>query len=666
MLTEAQTLREGMTHCEFHMNQDKRKKWDDAYESADKARTPSESSGAKKKADELERLGDLTKAYNEIDEVPGIIVVKGPQGHDNEIWCCSRNMWYKCSEKSSSAFTEVLEKVDHPDRGSVDKMKKLLVYARDQATERSLAPIRVVGLEEWLSMKDKLGPGELACQDGIFNVVTGGKLPYTDKHFITADMIMKMKVPTSEEWANVLQSDAYKYYEERMNEIYAEGALQHEVLFRFGLFLFDDDKNKGARDGLNLWGEGSNGKSVSPKLLQLGFDSHIVQSLTMSHIQPNPREDPNAPKTWPLDKDGARVLYSSEGKKNDTLNNSTVLEYNSVLAKAVHGGDQLPARTFFTRESKFGITPTYALLMFTNKPMEPSGEEQRDRDVIKSFKFPSLFVNPSELARLNAEAEANEAAADRARQQMGKEAAPLVPRTQYFTKRPIVEELKALPNHKVAIIRYHAGWYAEYLRRIDVKKLLGYYIPEHDMIKDHELMKTNDCLLKQYRHAKELDPSLCEETWWRSMTNEAPFKSEGGGEFGSFAEAASFIEPLAQSYGSFWEHKRTMGTTGMTVQHCFHEAFEFTRDAKDKVTRRDIVEKIAEKLGTIGRYVPARGVLPDTGHESDLVSLLTSLESQKKIVRCASKPTKYAMLRLKPEPPPPPTGQGGFGGPGYL
>ena len=56
-----------------------------------------------------------------------------------------------------------------------------------------------------------------------------------------------------------------------------------------------------------------------------------------------------------------------------------------------------------------------------------------------------------------------------------------------------------------------------------------------------------------------------EETWWRSMTNEAPFKSEG--EFGSFAEAASFIEPLAQSYGSFWEHKRTMRTTGMTVQH---------------------------------------------------------------------------------------------------
>ena len=136
----------------------------------------------------------------------------------------------------------------------------------------------------------------------------------------------------------MLQSDAYKYYEERMNEIYAEGALQHEVQFRLALYLYDDDKNKGARDGLNLWGEGSNGKSVSPKLLQEGFGSHIVQSLTMSHIQPNPREDPNASKTWPLDKDGARVLYSSEGKKkNDTLNNSTVLEYNSVLAKAVHG-----------------------------------------------------------------------------------------------------------------------------------------------------------------------------------------------------------------------------------------------------------------------------------------------------------------------------------------
>ena len=62
-------------------------------------------------------------------------------------------------------------------------MKKLLIYIRDQATERSLAPIRVVGLEEWLSMKDKLRPGELACQDGIFNVVTGGKLPYTGQTF---------------------------------------------------------------------------------------------------------------------------------------------------------------------------------------------------------------------------------------------------------------------------------------------------------------------------------------------------------------------------------------------------------------------------------------------------------------------------------------------------
>ena len=106
MLIGADPLREGMAYCTFHMHQGKRKKWDDAYDSADKARTPSESSGAKKKADELERLVDLTKAYDEIDEVPGIIVVKGPQGHDNEIWCCSRNMWYKCSEKSSSAFTE--------------------------------------------------------------------------------------------------------------------------------------------------------------------------------------------------------------------------------------------------------------------------------------------------------------------------------------------------------------------------------------------------------------------------------------------------------------------------------------------------------------------------------------------------------------------------------
>ena len=93
------------------------------------------------------------------------------------------------------------------------------------------------------------------------------------------------------------------------------------------------------------------------------------------------------------------------------------------------------------------------------------------------------------------------------------------------------------------------------------------------------------------------------------MTNEAPFKSEGGGEFGSFAEAASFIEPLAQSFGSFWEHKRTIGTTGLTVQHCFHEAFELTKNSTDKVTRKSIVEKLAEKLGTNHHYDAIRGVL---------------------------------------------------------
>ena len=94
--------------------------------------------------------------------------------------------------------------------------------------------------------------------------------------------------------------------------------------------------------------------------------------------------------------------------------------------------------------------------------------------------------------------------------------------------------------------------------------------------------------------------------------------------------------------------------------------FELTKNSTDKVTRKSIVEKLAEKLGTNHHYDAIRGVLPDTGHESDLVQLLQNLESQGKIVRCASKPTKYAMLRLKPEPPPPPTGQGGFGGPGYL
>ena len=87
-------------------------------------------------------------------------------------------------------------------------------------------------------------------------------------------------------------------------------------------------------------------------------------------------------------------------------------------------------------------------------------------------------------------------------------------------------------------------------------------------------------------------------------------------------------------------------------------------NAKDKVLRRTIVEKIAENLGTDARYNPSRGVLPDTGHESDLVSLLQSLESQGKIVRSSSKPTKYAMLRLKSESTNT-TGQVGLG-PGYT
>ena len=51
----------------------------------------------------------------------------------------------------------------------------------------------------------------------------------------------------------------------------------------------------------------------------------------------------------------------------------------------------------------------------------------------------------------------------------------------------------------------------------------------------------------------------------------------------------------------------------------------------------------------------------------DLIQLLQNLESQGKIVRCASKPIKYAMLRLKPEcESSNTTGQGGLGEPGYL
>ena len=281
------------------------------------------------------------------------------------------------------------------------------------------------------------------------------------------------------------------------------------------------------------------------------------------------------------------------------------------------------------------------------------------------------------LAAKRSEAVANEAAARRVRAELGKEAAPPVPQIQYFLKRPILVELRQMSNHRLAMIRYHADWYRDYLRRIEAKKLLGYYQSNGEIIEHPMKSSSNDCLLKRFRNAEgysrrhlKTTPLHCqygEETWWRSMTNEAPFKSEGGGEFGSFAEAASFIEPLAQSFGSFWEHKRTIGTTGLTVQHCFHEAFELTKNSTDKVTRKSIVEKLAEKLGTNHHYDAIRGVLPDTGHESDLVQLLQNLESQGKIVRCASKPTKYAMLRLKPEcESSNTTGQGGLGGPGYV
>lgn len=184
-------------------------------------------------------------------------------------------------------------------------------------------------------MRDKLRPGEIACEGGIFNVVSAKKLTYTE-HFeitqsaITVQMVVNVNVPTPEEWEDASQSEAYHLYAKCTSEIYPEVALRCEVQYRIRLYLFDDDKNKGGRDGLNLWGDGSNGKSVQPDLLQEGFGSHIVQPLPISHIQPNPRLDPNAPMTWPLDKDGARVLVSSEGKKkHGTLHNSVVLEYDS-------------------------------------------------------------------------------------------------------------------------------------------------------------------------------------------------------------------------------------------------------------------------------------------------------------------------------------------------
>ena len=161
---------------------------------------------------------------------------------------------------------------------------------------------------------------------------------------------------------------------------------------------------------------------------------------------------------------------------DDFGSNSVVLEFDSCLLKSVHGSDVQRVRKFRERESKFGVKPTYAMIMFTNKAMEPNDSTtDRDLNVIKTFKLPSLFVEPSVLAAKRSEAVANEAAARRVRAELGKEAAPPVPQIQYFLKRPILVELRQMSNHRLAMIRYHADWYRDYLRRIEAKKLLGYY-----------------------------------------------------------------------------------------------------------------------------------------------------------------------------------------------
>ena len=63
------------------------------------------------------------------------------------------------------------------------------------------------------------------------------------------------------------------------------------------------------------------------------------------------------------------------------------------------------------------------MIMFTNKAMEPNDSTtDRDLNVIKTFKLPSLFVELSVLAAKRSEAVANEAVARRVRAELGKEA----------------------------------------------------------------------------------------------------------------------------------------------------------------------------------------------------------------------------------------------------
>ena len=592
-------------------------------------RAPSEvastraSSARRPSLTEQERFSKLVDAYKDLEQLPLAVVTEPP--NTTSLWACWPPGFERAGVWEDTArplvFQKILEQVEHPDMKSLKSRNDLITWIRTSTGERGDG-VQMFEGEDWVAKKDRVADGVIPHRNGLFDVHTGVTTPYFHGDFITNDVVLSSVAPTAEDWEGIRDTEQFAFVQDMFErKFFPEEAMRNEVLWTLSSYIHQDS-NSLIRYGLNLFGDGSNGKSRLRAILEIAYGKWI--GVLQPHIiQPNVNADPTKAQMWVLLLQGKRVVFASEpdrSKKEEFV-------VKTSIVKAICGDDPLYGR-FQRQNDGFPVTPTYGLCIISNAAVAVDSTLPRDRKVIRSYKMPNTFADVESVAR-NAEEREKAAAAFAAvtAECPSLDVGELPPPPEVFQMEKVEAELKSDPLYAIAIRRFMADWWLDCQRRIEMKKVIG--------------SSSGGGLIADYLQSSEEDRAAFD---WSALTD---------GYVSSYEEARTFPEPLAidGDLGSYWRH-RPSDDDIRTVKTVFADMFEFTGDQSHRMLRKTIAQRVAEELEIA--WDPVRGDLPGR-LSTELTAELNNAVAKRQIVELGKpppgkkrkSPAEFVMIRIR-------------------
>lgn len=239
----------------------------------------------------------------------------------------------------------------------------------------SLAKTKNIADDTWTQRLDRLAPGLVPFENGIYDVATS-----TLREIQPDDMITKkfdFNAPSE-----ILDEDAsYEVAQLRsvLADLLPDGGLREEVMVRLAESFFSPTNTH--KYFVQLYGEGNNGKTTLFRILQTAFPQWVQMPNVEHLVEKRGTRDPNAPQPWLVDVMGARILgFEEPGEKR---------AFDGSLLKLLRGNGVVTGRLL--HKNNVSYIPSYTLWIAANDLAEIKPSDQAVLDSLHSFKLPSYF-----------------------------------------------------------------------------------------------------------------------------------------------------------------------------------------------------------------------------------------------------------------------------------